>query len=441
MFPTSEEQPEELKSETRPEAEIPTVIHEAKKVVEKPRKGGVTKWLAVSVAVFAIAGGVYFAQTWQQSTTSEPEQQQFTRAEQQREVQEAVRLALEAEAQRKQQEDQEARLAREAELKKQAEEQRRLATLAAEERARLEQERKRLAAEQTIHQQQQRIDELLSRADKALAASRLTSPAGDNAMEYLQAVLKLDADNLQAKRGIGRVVSHYLKLAENAGKQSKWSNANVYINKADAIEPGADAILIAREKLAQQQADAEKMKKQQAELEHKRIDEKKKQIEDAKRLAEKDSAFKGVLPIALITYGETKKRPVEFISEKLKFVFNKSLQQMTIDDAIKIQVSEVEVSFFSDNSHRDKGIALCRSNPVSMIFGIYFDHWMGGRTGDLVVASFDCTTKQYTKKSYPVEFDTSISKWGPSWKRAMISFVRDTDIFNKTRKSYKGNKL
>ena len=47
----------------------------------------------------------------------------------------------------------------------------------------------------------QSVYELLARADKALAASRLTSPAGDNAMEYLQAVLKLDADNLQARRG------------------------------------------------------------------------------------------------------------------------------------------------------------------------------------------------------------------------------------------------
>ena len=436
LFPTLEGQPGELKSETRSEAETPTVIHKVEKDSERQRRDGISKWLAIAVAVLAIAGGVYFAQTWQQPTTPTPGQQQFSSTEQQQKIQEEAQLALDAEIKRKQ--EQEAHLARKAELNKQAIEQKRLVSQVAEERVKLEQERARLAAEDAIRRQQARIDELLASADKALSASRLSSPAGDNAMEYLQAVLKLDADNVQARRGIGRVVSHYLKLAENAGEQGKWSNAKVYIDKADAIEPGAEAVLIARDKLAQQQADAQIKREQQAALERKRIAEKKKRIEDAKRQAEKEAFFEGVLPIALVNYGETKKRSVDFISGKLKLIFNISLENMSLDDEIELLASEVEVSFFSDKSHLDKGVDLCKRNPISMVFGIYFDHWMGGKTGDLILASFDCTTKQYTKKSYPVEFDRSISKWGPSWKKAIISFVRDTDIFNKVRKTYKG---
>ena len=438
LFPTLEERPAELKPEIRSEAEIPTVIHKVEKDSERPRGGGISKWLAISVAVLAIAGGIYFVQTWQQSTTLTPEQQQFTSAEQQREVQEAARLALDAEIKRKQQEEQEARLVREAELKKQAVEQQRLTTQVADERVRLEQERARLSAEDAIRRQQARIDELLVRTDKALASSRLTSPAGDNAMEYLQAILKLDADNLQARRGIGRVVSRYLKLAENAGEQGKWGNAKVYIDKADAIEPGAEAVLMARDKLAQQQSDAQMKRNQQTELERKRIEEKNKQIEDAIRLAEKEAFFEGVLPIALVAYGETKKRSVDYTSGKLKLIFEKSLKKMSLNEEIELLASVVEVSLFSEKLYLESGVSLCRSNPVSMIFGIYFDHWMGGKTGDLILAGFDCTTKQYTKRSYAVEFDRSTSKWGPSWKKAVISFVRDTDIFNKVRKAYKG---
>ncbi|TNF99393.1 MAG: hypothetical protein EP297_05665, partial [Gammaproteobacteria bacterium] len=437
QFPTAEKTQPSTRTKPRSQADIPTVVDEERQTPTMARKQGTTKWLLVGLIVAGIAVGIYFLQPWKSATTSAPEQQ-TTEAEQQQIVQEAVRRALEAEAQRKQQEEQ-ARLVREAEAKKDQEEQERLAAQKAKEQARLEQERARAAKAEADRHKQQRIEDLLTEADKALAASRLSSPAGNNAMEYLQSVLKLDADNLRARQGIGRVQSRYLELAESAGKQGEWSKAEFYINKADAIEPGAEAVFVAKEKLARQQAEAEKERIKLAELERNRIEEEKKRIEEAKRRAEQKAILERKLPIALVNYGETKKGSVDFVSGKLKFVFKLSLTQLDIDDDIDLVTSVVDKSFFSDKEYVEKSVTLCQSNPISMIFGIIFDHWRGGPTGDFIVTGFDCTTKQYTKNKYTVVYDRSGSKWGPSWKKAITSFISDTDIFNKTRKTYKGN--
>ena len=94
-------------------------------------------------------------------------------------------------------------------------------------------------------------------------------------------------------------------------------------------------------------------------------------------------------------------------------------------------ISEVDASFFAEKYSYDRSMAICAGNQIWIIVGAYFDHGMGGRTGDLELVSFDCKTNRRTKKVYRVEFDTTISKWGPAWRKAMARFLDETDVFNK----------
>ena len=87
------------------------------------------------------------------------------------------------------------------------------------EHARLESEREKEAHKRAIQEKQEKIAGLLKEANRALSASRLTSPAGDNAMEYFQSVLKLDNSNIPARKGIGQIVTRYLAMAESALKR------------------------------------------------------------------------------------------------------------------------------------------------------------------------------------------------------------------------------
>ncbi|TNF98567.1 MAG: hypothetical protein EP297_07685 [Gammaproteobacteria bacterium] len=287
LFPTAEKTQPVTKTTHRSQADTVTVVDEEGQASTIPGKHdqNIVKWLLAGLIVALIAIGFHLLLPWKSAIKPAPEQQQTTEAKQQQILQEAVRKTLEAEAQRKQQEEQ-VRLAQEAEAKKVQEEQERLAALKKQEKERLEQERAQAEEAEAARRKQQRIEKLLTEADKAMAASRLTSPAGDNALEYLQSVLKLDADNLRARQGIGRVQSRYLKLAESAGQQGEWSKAEFYINKADIIQPGAETVFMARDKLAKQKAKEEKERIKLAELERKRIEEEKKIIEEDRRQAE-----------------------------------------------------------------------------------------------------------------------------------------------------------
>ncbi|HKF94926.1 MAG TPA: hypothetical protein VKB96_10090 [Gammaproteobacteria bacterium] len=60
----------------------------------------------------------------------------------------------------------------------------------------------------------QRVAELLKQAEQQLAAVQLTTPAGDNALEFYQAVLSLDPNNTQAKAGLPEIAHRYVRLAQ-----------------------------------------------------------------------------------------------------------------------------------------------------------------------------------------------------------------------------------
>ena len=429
LFPTTDGQTTKAATAAaaRPlsEADIPTLIHADASTPDKPGSQVPYKWIFAFFILILFAAGAYFLLPQRPATTDSVAQQETSSLEQQRLVEEAVQRALQAETQR-QQEAEQARLAREAELAKDRESRERLAAQMAEQQARLEAERKQAAQQEAASKMQQRITALLAEGNKALSASRLTSPTGDNAMEYYQSVLQLDASNIPAKKGIGKIVTRYLDLAHRAAEKNEWENADRYINKAAKIDPDGDSILSARKQITRLRDEAERKLMARKELERKRIEEL-----EQKRLAEEQAAATSKFSIAMVTWGETKKRSLDYVSDKLKIVFMKAITEKSTYDENELVTSEVEVSLFSKKYALNKSTAICSENQVSIILGAYFDHGMGGRTGQLELASFDCKTRHYTKKSYPVEFDTSISKWGPSWKRAMKRFLDETGVFSK----------
>ena len=134
------------------------------------------------------------------------EQRDLGRAEEQKRLAEEVRR--EAEAKRLAEEQQ-----RRAEAERLAEEQRRKT------------EEKRLAEEQRRRTQAAQIEALLSKARQALTANRLTTPAGDNAVEYAEQLLALAPKQGGARQVLIEVVGRYVALGEIALSQGKLREA------------------------------------------------------------------------------------------------------------------------------------------------------------------------------------------------------------------------
>ncbi len=94
-----------------------------------------------------------------------------------------------------------------------------------------------------------RVTVLLSQAGDDLQALRLTSPAGNNAVEKIREVLRLEPENREARILRSRVVEHYLKLAEGAAEQDQFARARGYLRRAQTVEPDAEAIEVTRDKV------------------------------------------------------------------------------------------------------------------------------------------------------------------------------------------------
>lgn len=117
----------------------------------------------------------------------------------------------------------------------------------------------------------QEVERLLQSGREDLAALRLASPAGNNALEKYEKVLRLEPGNRAAEQGIAAIVGKYLGLCDDAIARGKFDKARSYLDKAAAIRPAADGLSSARQKLAaaEQQAKAQQAK-EQAETERQR---------------------------------------------------------------------------------------------------------------------------------------------------------------------------
>ncbi|MFV1968696.1 MAG: SUMF1/EgtB/PvdO family nonheme iron enzyme [Pirellulaceae bacterium] len=108
----------------------------------------------------------------------------------------------------------------------------------------------RTGAEAAAAEKRRNVARLLDDGEKALEALRLSSPAGDNAFEYYRAVLALDPENLEARRGIGRIVSRYAELSDAEASKGHFEKARRYLDSAEIIQPGAEITRLARERIA-----------------------------------------------------------------------------------------------------------------------------------------------------------------------------------------------
>lgn len=104
----------------------------------------------------------------------------------------------------------------------------------------------------------QRVVELLERADKQKGAKRLTTPAGDNALETYQEVLQLVPQHAEALAGLNELKGQYRQWAEAAQQKGEWTKAEGYYEAALKVDPQDTTLQTALQqvKASRQQAEA-----------------------------------------------------------------------------------------------------------------------------------------------------------------------------------------
>ncbi len=90
------------------------------------------------------------------------------------------------------------------------------------------------------------IEQLLALGRQALDDYRLVTPEGDNAYEYLLAVLQLDPRNETAHAGIQEIVDIYITLASKAADSNEIERAGRYLDRGLVIQPDNPELLALR---------------------------------------------------------------------------------------------------------------------------------------------------------------------------------------------------
>lgn len=86
------------------------------------------------------------------------------------------------------------------------------------------------------------VSYLLQRGDAALAALRLSEPFADSAAANYTAVLAIDAQNAEARRGLERIVTAYTGLARSALQRGDTRYARQLLARARTVLPGSVAL-------------------------------------------------------------------------------------------------------------------------------------------------------------------------------------------------------
>ena len=86
------------------------------------------------------------------------------------------------------------------------------------------------------------VSYLLQRGDAALAALRLSEPFADSAAANYTAVLAIDAQNAEARRGLERIVTAYTGLARSALQRGNTRYARQLLARARTVLPGSVAL-------------------------------------------------------------------------------------------------------------------------------------------------------------------------------------------------------
>jgi hypothetical protein len=79
------------------------------------------------------------------------------------------------------------------------------------------------------------IEELLNKADQDVAADRLMTPVGNNALDRYRAVLLLDKSNQRAALGLRAIADRYMEMSRLNIKRGQFSRARSMLSKAISV--------------------------------------------------------------------------------------------------------------------------------------------------------------------------------------------------------------
>lgn len=88
------------------------------------------------------------------------------------------------------------------------------------------------------------VADILYEGMRALRTDRLMTPPESSAYHYFNRVLSFEPDNQIAKDGIREIASRYLQLADLAGRQGQFGNAENFLRRAaqvDSSHPGLES--------------------------------------------------------------------------------------------------------------------------------------------------------------------------------------------------------
>ncbi len=101
---------------------------------------------------------------------------------------------------------------------------------------------------------QQRIDDLMVSAERALRDYHLTVPPANSAFSYYRQVLKLAPQHPGARAGMQRIASRYASLIERALAADEIGRARLYIERGLTVDPGNRELLALRQAVEAQWA-------------------------------------------------------------------------------------------------------------------------------------------------------------------------------------------
>jgi hypothetical protein len=99
-------------------------------------------------------------------------------------------------------------------------------------------------------QKQRILADMLYDAKSAFAGGRLMLPAGRNAYELYQQVLRLDPENAVALEGVQEIALRYITMADAAIKGASFDNAEQYIARASRLGPDLPELADVKAQLA-----------------------------------------------------------------------------------------------------------------------------------------------------------------------------------------------
>lgn len=96
---------------------------------------------------------------------------------------------------------------------------------------------------------------MLASAERALAAGRLATPEGDNAVYWFNSVLRLQPSNVQARTGLQQVLVNYAQWVREALAAGKTDQAAVFLQRGLQLDPASPLLRNLQNELAKARAE------------------------------------------------------------------------------------------------------------------------------------------------------------------------------------------